>query len=215
MDNFKATKLISDLLENPKLFNKQGKANILLQEYFHGLSVNSLRPLLRHENFYVRRSAAFIASELGAEAVSLLDDIVCLSHDPDMHTRWYCIESIMVCSQLRDFHQFSKVVIAMEGESDSIRVLAMGLVMNATAQQVEATIENFEKSKIKKKYHILGLKNLLLSEHIEKSEVKKMIESESSVLRKYGAIILKKVSPRFSELISLADGADITSFLYA
>src|SRR5262245_13637219 len=129
--------LIRELLSDPAEFGKRGKAYLLLQHYLHGLSVDSLRPLLLHRSELVRRSAAYVVSELGEGARSVVREVVPLIHDPDLHTQWYALECVMVCSTETDVDLFVFVIQELENENDSMRRLAMRLVSNASQTQIE------------------------------------------------------------------------------
>lgn len=47
--------LIGELLADPAGFKERGRPYQLLEEYFAGLSVETLRPLLRHDDMLAKR----------------------------------------------------------------------------------------------------------------------------------------------------------------
>ena len=114
-------KLIGELLRNPVDFDSQGRAYQLLQDYFVGLSVETLSPLLLHQDGCVRRSAIFVASELGGRVQQIIDHIVPLVHDPDPRIAWDAMESVMLCSNGAKVEYFAVIVRELENESGSLK----------------------------------------------------------------------------------------------
>ncbi|MGN6398458.1 MAG: hypothetical protein ACTHMI_23000, partial [Mucilaginibacter sp.] len=62
--------LIQDLLLNPASFFDRGQSFHLLQEYFKGMTLETLIPLLQSQDRIVQRTAIWIVSELASQACS-------------------------------------------------------------------------------------------------------------------------------------------------
>ena len=71
-----ADQLIQELHADPRGFADGGRAYQLLQMYFKGAPLDTLRPPLRSEDFLIQREAVWVASELGIQAFPLLDDVL-------------------------------------------------------------------------------------------------------------------------------------------
>lgn len=95
----KGEELIRDLLADPQRFGEEGQGYRLLQEYFEGLPLDTLRPLLRHESPVVQGEAMFVASELGEQARPLVDDVIPLVQSGDRDLRYDALEVIAVCCE--------------------------------------------------------------------------------------------------------------------
>ena len=101
-----AESLIEELLYKSGVFSEQEKSYQLLQCYFEGFPVETLKPLILHKNIKVRAAAAFIASELVVQAEDMVREITPLINDDNPHTQWYALESVMVCSEGKYMDQF-------------------------------------------------------------------------------------------------------------
>jgi hypothetical protein len=217
MSNVKSSgeKLISELLADPARFYKQGKAYQLLQEYFHGLPVDTLQPLLSHSNGNVRGAAVFVASELGDKAKSLIQEIALLINDPDKKIQWDALESVMVCSTGTNVETFLFVIKELENNDDSLRRLAMRLVSNADPSQLEAGFKLSHTLSPSGKLHKQGLSVLLKGNSITESEITLMLKNPEHLIRIYGAIAAKRSfghHPKFLELAASSLDSDISRF---
>src|SRR5687767_5767707 len=113
-DNSLGERLIQELLANSTRFHQCGKAYELLQEYFNGLSLDTLRPLLANNNRMVRRAALWVTSELGVGGRSLIHDVIPLLNDDDRYVQYHVLEIIMVCSFAENVDEFVHVVRSLE-----------------------------------------------------------------------------------------------------
>lgn len=202
--------LLQQLRDDPDKFDSDGKAYELLQEYFHGLPVDTLRPFLKHKNVAARRSAAFIAAELGHQGSSLIFDVVPLIRDEDLHIRcrWDALEAVTVYSESENCEQFVNVVRELENPNDSFSGETMRLVANANPSQVAGAMRSIEASKPHDIDHQRGLELLLRWKTASPAEVVALLDSPSRLLRQYGAIVAKKRLDDCPELIQHARKSD-------
>jgi hypothetical protein len=208
-------KLISELLADPAKFYKQGKAYQLLQEYFHGLPLDTLQPLLRHSNGNVRGAAVFVVSELGDKAKSLIQEIALLINDPDKKIRWDALESVMVCSTGTNIEKFLLVIKELENNDDSLCRLAMRLVSNADPLQLEAGFRLSDTLNFSGELHKQGLSVLLKGNSITESEITLMLKNSERLIRIYGAIAAKRSfghQPKFLELAASSLDSGVSRF---
>lgn len=204
--NSQHTSLLQELEDNPEKFEADGKAYDLLQEYFQGLPLETLRPFLKHENAAARCSAAFIAAELGVGASSLIFDVVPLIRDEDLPPRYRsdALDAVMVCSARENFEQFVHVVRELEDCYPSV----MRLVANANPSQILAAIRCVDALKPHDIDHQQGLELLLRWNTASSAEVIALLDSPSTLLRKYAAIVAKKRFADCPELIQHAKAND-------
>lgn len=193
--------LVQRLLADPSAFYQNGESYELLQAYFSGREIESLRPLLRNSEALVRRVASFVLSEIGVSAIALIDDAVALLGDDDAHVRWNALESVMVCAVDGELSKFIIVPRQMQNENASIRRLAMRLVSNASDDQLESGIENCETLGESGKLHKRGL-SVLIANSIE--DVALLIDDSNSLLCKYGAIGGKRLYQKSASLLGMA-----------
>ena len=193
--------LIGELLDDPEKFDSQGKAYELLQEYFKGKPVDTLRPLLSHKSVFARRSAAFIVSELGADGSSLVADVVPLISDSDLHIQWYALESVMVSSSNGYPNQFINVLRELENSNSSICHLAMRLVSNANNSQIEAGLRLVDELRPNQVAHQKGLSVLANLTEGGSVEVIELLNDTDDLIQKYGAVITKRRLAQSPELI--------------
>jgi hypothetical protein len=212
----KGTELIQELLANPVKFAKQGKAYALLQEYFHGYDIDSLRPLLRSDDPYIQSAATFIVSELGSNACALIEDVIPLLDSDNLRIRYECLESIMVCSDNDNFESFIYILLAMEDKEMAIRSLAMYLLSRASSMQIKTVIELFEKDADEIGLrHLRGLNLLLNVQEVKPEIIATMLQDARAIHRKYGAVLAKLAFSQSPELIQMAlasDDEDVRDF---
>lgn len=208
-------KLIEELLANPKLFNKSHKGYDLLQEYFKGLPLETLIPLLKTSDKSIQGPALWIVSELGNEGCSLLPYVLPFVSSEERFLKYYALECIIVCSKGNHIKEFIHIIKAMNSEDEVIRVLAMYLISNADDIQLQEGIKLVE-GLSNNTAHSRGLSALRECASLDSQEIRNMIDSDSPLIRKYGVIAAKKVYQENSNLINYASTSldpDVQKFL--
>lgn len=205
MAKLAAKSLVAELLANPARFNEQGRAYQLLQGYFHGYPLETLRPLLAHEDELVQRAAIWIVSELGEQGCTLLHDVVPLMNSGNRYIRYHALEVAIVCAIGEDVDEFTHVARALQSDDDVIRGLAMRLVANADPSQLEAGLRLTGTAL--GEAHRKGLQQLSRGDSLKPEEVSEMIVADDSLTRRYGAIAAKRLSRRYPELIVSAESS--------
>ena len=191
MNNPSGAKLIEELLESPYIFFNQGKSYQLLQEYFNGFSLETLRPLFYNDDLFVKRVAIWITSELGYNGTILIDDAITLLKEDDRYIKYYALEVIAICSIDKNVQKFIKVVQFLECEDVVLCDLAASLISNANHFQLEKCAEYFGEKEFYNKFHYEGLSKLLKSHTVTQKQLELMLCSDNPLTRRYGSIILK------------------------
>lgn len=204
MSSDKGSELIDELLGDPAKFCDNGRAYGLLQAYFAGFPKETLRPLLRHNDVWVQRSAAFVVSELGSAAASLVDEFPSLLSSPDEHVVWYGMEALAVCAKGTSAPLFGHVASMLESKSEPIRHLAMRLMTRVDASQLEAAREYFDDRGQQAQVHSRELRALTV-EHPEERAIAAMVEDSDPLNRRYGAIAAIRFRRRFPALQALLE----------
>lgn len=200
--------LIDDLMTDPQRFDEDGRAHALLQRYFAGLPLDTLRPLLRSDNVFVQRTASFIASELGSQASGVIDDVVSLVSSSDMHVQWYPMEALAVCARGEHVEEFAHVVEMLANTEVPLRRLAMRLVANAELPQLEAARRHFESSGQCHGTHQQGLLALIAGSRIGPAVIVAMLGDGDALVRRYGAIAARRLMREYPDLISQVQSTD-------
>ena len=169
---------------DPEGFVESGKACDLLQFYFDGYPIETLRPLLRTGNEYILQSASFIASELGSQAWPLAEEMIPLLRAESPHVVWYALEVLAVCSVGEKVRLYAHVLRMLESEIPAFRELAARLVGRAEVSQLLAARRWLEKQS-DGALHVVGIGLLLGDRGSSKSAED---ASSSDLLRLYGEI---------------------------
>jgi len=209
----KGEELISELLNDPQAFVNQAKPDLLLQEYFRGFPLDTLRPLIYSDDLYLKSAAAYILSELGAQGKELIADTVKLLNEESAVVRFSAIESIMTCATGELANYFVYVVQALEDEHLGIRVQVMKLVYNASTEQLLAAYNWYggEDALIHKK----GLDALLKVDSLSERDIYVLLDENNALGRKYGTIALKKINQKFpglSDKVLTSDDVELKKF---
>lgn len=204
--------LIEELYEDPEKFIERGRSYQLLQTYFDGYPIETLRPLLQSDNESINRAATFVISELGDQACDLLDEVIPLLSRKNRRIKCEVLESIMVCSTGEKAKHFIHIAQSLEREEKVVRKLAMRFVYRASSSQIKAVLKLLKPSSL----HYKGLSKLLKSSALTINEITDMLRSNEALLRRYATIIAIKNSDQNSELIKdsvLNSDQDILEFI--
>lgn len=201
---FLGNPLIAELLADPARFKKEGRAYQLLEEYFSGLPVETLRPLLRHENGLVRHAALWVTSELGKQACALLDDATPHIASDDRFQSYHALEIAAVCAVGAQVDRFVKVADGLESSDGVIRCLTMRLMSRADQSQLQAGAAAVRDDPARVHAHKHGLKLLASGDRVDPAEVKSMLASDNGLARCYGAIAAKRLHEKHPALLKFA-----------
>jgi hypothetical protein len=207
-------RLIDDLLADPPGFDASSRGYDLLKAYFAGLSLETLRPLLKSDDVHVQRVAAFVASELGIQARSLVDDVIPLLSSGNRYLQYHALEVLTVCCKAERAVDFAHVARALESDDDVLRVLAMRLISNAQTAQLEAAQRAFDASDPRQRTHGDALRALAAGNRVEPGVVLAMIRDANPLVRRYGAIAAKRLQeyPNLMTEVGASDDADLGKF---
>lgn len=200
--------LIEELLANPVRFRERGRGYDLLQQYFAGLPLGTLAALLRHQELDVRRAAVWIASELGRETCSLIDDIILLLNDEDRFLSYHVLDVLIVCSAERG--ELIHIAHALQDTDEVIRRRAMALLVRASESQISAALLLAREKDDPD--HQEGLELLLRCRSIPSDQFATLLHLPKDLLRKYAAIAAKRQEanrPHIREELSASQDPDI------
>lgn len=196
--------LIAELLADPAKFKQDGRAYQLLEEYFSGLPIETLRPLLRHDNSLVRHAALWVTSELGEQACALLDDVTPAIASDDRFQSYHALEIVAVCAIGSQVDRFFKVADGLESSDAVIRGLTMRLMSRADPSQLVAGMMIAAGASSRDDAHRRGLKLLAMGDSADPENVKTLLASDTGLDRCYGAIAAKRLREKYPELLAHA-----------
>ena len=210
-------KLIDELFSDPVAFSEKGKADNLLGLYLKGFDLRTLADILKSENQYIQSVGTYVASEMGSLAYPIVDELIPLLKSEDPYIKDESLETIFVCAFGEKANRFVLVIEMMEDNDSVFRQTAMKLVSKYYEDtQIKEAIEYFKLPASLNNSHIKGLNYLLNHDFVDTLTIIDLINSEESLLKKYGCIIAKKNNLRFSDiskLIVLNDDIDSIEFI--
>ena len=183
-----AEELIAELAADPERFEQGGKINALLQDYFRGYPVGTLRPLLTHPNAIVRRTALWVAAELPQRASGLIDCILPFLADPNAFERQRALETVFLCAKGEDLDKIVHVFRALEDADPNLRRKAMSLLVNAGDEQLAAPLSLQQRLGPSKNLHAAGITVVVQKPPLEAGLMVQLIAHEEPLFRRYGAI---------------------------
>lgn len=207
--------LIHQLIANPSNFEEQGKAYQLLDEFFSGLPVDILKPLLQHPDPALRRVATWIVSELGEQACCILEAVAPLTESQDRHIAYYSLETVANCATGKDAHYFVRIARALESADKIIQFLAMRLLLWADASQLETSALSIREVEFIAE-HREGLSLLADLDSADPNKILQMLKKQNHISAKYGSIAAKRLYLKYPELLVEAAGThdpEIKKFL--
>lgn len=210
-----ATDLIGQLLEDPERFCDEGLGYQLLQAYFSGHDIETLKGLLGHEDQRVQREAMFVVSELGERAIPLIDDVIPLLTSGDRKLKYEALEVLAVCGEGERASEFVHVVSALDSDDDVIRALAMRLMSRADNSQLIAARRNLRGDSIVQLTHARGLSVMIESLPEKADIVASMIRDQHPLVRRYGAVAaarLRATQPHLFAEVGRSDDIEIRKF---
>lgn len=201
---FLGNPLIAELLADPAAFKERGRAYQLLEEYFAGLSLDTLRPLLAHDSILVKHAAVWVASELGRQSCAVLDDVIKLLAEDDRYLSYHALELTAVCADGAQVDRFIHIPRALESRDEVIRTLAMRLLARADVGQLKAGRRFAASGGLDTHAHKEGLSMLAAWQFRESDDARRMLLDDDPVARRYGAVAAKLLRHRCPELLELA-----------
>ena len=180
-------RLVRELLSDPAKFDEAGRAHDLLQCYFAGFPLETLRELLRSNDAHVQKAAAFLVEELAVRARELIDDMIPLLSSPDQWTRDDVLQAVAVCAKADLIDRYVHVIEVLKSENKLTRELAMMLVSNAQIDQLEAARRGMQQ---RSAIDVEGL-DLLLSG--DRERIDQMLRDPRPLMRCYAAIARERL----------------------
>ena len=205
MDETIGLRLIEDLKNDPEKFCHDGKKSYqLLQEYFNGLSKDTLRELFHFENKFIRQYAIWITSELGRKGTDLLKEVVPLINDSDYYINYHAMQIVAGHANGKYFDEFITVISFLEHSDPQIRLSVMHIISGLSGSRIHEAYAYLANKKNLSNSHEKGLLSLTDVNALNLSEITQMVVSDIAIIRKYGIIAAKKLYKKYPQIINEA-----------
>jgi hypothetical protein len=112
----------------------------LLTEFQRGYPLANLRCLLQSDDNRVVKAGAWILSEMGNQAASLIDDMAPLLTHEDPQVRGYALDSVLLGASSRDGRVVSTAVGLVDDPDPAVRWAALWFLTRSQAEQLEAAL---------------------------------------------------------------------------
>lgn len=201
MDETNGLRLIEKLKKDPEKFGGEDQYQ-LLEEYFHGLSTETLRDLLGYENKNIRGLAIWIISELGKEtAEGFLEEAASQMNDEDPVIYCYSSEIVACYGTGKYMDDFMRIFVFFEHSNDKIRRISIHRISLLSDSRIKEAYAYSVNKKILSASHQKGLSSLIHINTLTASDVTAMLNSDDSIIRKYGVIAASKVYEKYPYII--------------
>ncbi|MDB4965773.1 MAG: hypothetical protein JWN44_1462 [Myxococcales bacterium] len=158
-------------------------ANDLLKCFFRGYPLDNLRELLRSDDPEVAKAGVWIASELGARAKVLLDDVVPILGNLLPYARFFAIDAILGANG-DDAEAVASVIRLVDDADSGVRWKVVQFLSRASRQQLEAAASLLEDPLAS-----------ALRRFLDDNEIKVLLESESGALRRLALAAAIRAAP--------------------
>jgi hypothetical protein len=111
-------------------------ASELLKAFYAGYPIDRLRLLLRSESDEAVRAGVWIASELGADAAAMAEELPTLLQHHAKYVRFFAVEAVLANASSRSGEAVGRAVSLIEDPEDAVRWKALRLLARASREQL-------------------------------------------------------------------------------
>ena len=202
MDETNGLRLIELLKKDKEKFRKEVGGYQLLQEYFNGLTRETLHDLLSNDDKDIRALALWIAAELGSAGVEdFLEEAASQMNDDDPAIYFWSCQIVACYGTDKYMDDFMRVFGFFEHSNAKIRTLSMHRISRLNDSRIKEAYAYSVNNKILSDSHEKGLLSLIHINTLTDSDITAMLHSDDSIIRKYGIIAASKVYEKYPEII--------------
>jgi len=137
---FRAQKLIDHLLSHPDSCESDGVAYELLNEYFRGSPIETLRVLLSSSDDRLVGEATWIASELPELGKPLLKDVRGLLGHQSKKVRFWAVLCVLLWADSSNGCELASAIPLVDDIEKGVRWQAMGFLSMTSREQLQAAL---------------------------------------------------------------------------
>jgi hypothetical protein len=186
-------------------------ANELLGEFFAGYPVHKLNRLLGSLNQREVEVGAWIASELGARAAPLLDELRTLLRHSSRKVRFFVLDSILAAATTAHGEAIARAVEMVSDSDAAVRWKAMHFLARASDDQLTASLPYLDKRWFTP--HVSWLLNC--GRAGEPGDVIARLDDKDPASRLFAAAAAARIVTRDSSALEYATGSvdtEVSSF---
>lgn len=209
----RAEELVHELVSDPKGRKSARRVQQLLEEYYRGVPLDSLRMLIHSQDETLQGDAAWIGSELPYSGRELLNDMTKLLSSGGRRARFYAIECIQLWSlPAVDAGPLSRAIGLVMDEDPAVRWKALCFLATADLEQLKAAARFLGEHESDCPY--LASLRWLSQQETSASQVMDRIGSDDLYERRFAVVAAARLKDR--ELIALATkSADVEAAQFA
>jgi hypothetical protein len=180
-------------------------ANQLLSRFHHGYPVRNISRLVRSEDDEVVKAGAWLVSELGASASSILDEIEYLLAHPLRNARYYAVEAVLAAASGDHGALIAKALMLIADSDSAVRKLAVRLLARASAEQLAGAIPYVTDR------HVADLTSWLLNEGSDLTrmrDVMSRLSDPDKAIRMFAAASAARLAIRDQRALDRATESD-------
>jgi HEAT repeat protein len=208
-DYERAERLTRQLLSSPQKIYRLGGWWGLLEEFWDGYPVENLRPLLRSDEYYVRRAALAIASELGDKVCKVVSEVLPVFQSDEPALIYDALRVAANCSR-GEPKVLCELLTAMESPYVQVCSRAMQFVARLASKRGPRSFVAAMDALIAvgEEVHVEGLSYLINADKLSGDEVLELMQRDTVLLRQYGALVAWRERDLLPELVEAAWSID-------
>jgi hypothetical protein len=125
-------------------------ANDLLGCVFHGYPMENLGRLVHNSSHQAVQAAAWVISELGADASQLLDEIQFLLGHPARNARFFAVSATLAAASASDGVVLAKAVSLLSDADGAVRWQALRLLSRLPPSHLRGAAAHIDKTKLRR-----------------------------------------------------------------
>ena len=180
-------------------------ANELLSRFHHGYPVRNLSRLTHSDDDEAVKTGAWLISELGAEAISILDEVEYLLGHSIRNARFYAMEAVLVAASAEHGALLAKALMLISDSDSAVRRLAIRFLARATAEQLAGAIPHVPNG------HVADLTAWLLSDGSDPAhmqDILDMLNDPDKTTRMFAAASSARIAIRDQRALDRAAESD-------
>lgn len=197
----RSEELVANLVSDPVGSESDGRATQLLEEYYRGAPVGSLRSLMQSQDERLEGEAAWIGSELPNAGRGLLDGMTKLLNSRSRKARFFAVDCIQSWSvPALDGSALSKALSLVNDDDRAVRWKVLCFLATADREQLEAAATFLSWHEPSSAY--LPSLNWLLSPNATTSQAIQRIGSDDLYERRLAAVAAARLKDRGALMIA-------------
>jgi hypothetical protein len=192
-----------ELIDRLQRGANEDSANELLREIFAGYPADSLRQLIHSDEPIAVKSAAWIVSELGDRAFSMMSELDFLLDHPLRDARFWAIDAILGSAGNAKGEAIAKAIALIADQDEAVRWKVLQLLTRAPLTRLAAGVIHLNSVQLR------SLTEWLMSIAPDNStEVTERLTSSNHLERMFAVAAAARLAPAIRDPLMRAAGSD-------